>query len=67
MLVLSRKVNETVKVSDDIEITVTKIDRYRVRLGITAPPGTGIWRSELLDKVNEIPGCHYNGDEPYEH
>ena len=64
MLVLSRKVNETVRIGDNIEITVTEIDRNRVRLGITAPPEVPILRSELLGKTKEIPGCHFNGDEP---
>ena len=34
MLVLSRKVNETVRIGDNIEIAVTEIDRNRVRLPV---------------------------------
>jgi len=64
MLVLSRKVNETVRVGDNIEIAVTDIDRNRVRLGITAPPEVTILRTELLNRTDTIPGCHFNGDEP---
>ena len=37
MLVLSRKVGEAIKLSDDIEITVLAVDNLRVRLGIRAP------------------------------
>jgi carbon storage regulator len=37
MLVLSRKVGESIKLADDIEITVLAVDNQRVRLGIRAP------------------------------
>ncbi len=36
--------NETVKVSPDIEVVVIQIRDEKVRLGITAPPGTEIER-----------------------
>lgn len=36
--------NETIKVSPDIEIVVVHIRDEKVRLGITAPPGTEIER-----------------------
>lgn len=47
MLVLSRKLNETVKIGDDIEVTVVQISRGRVRLAIQAPREVPILRSEL--------------------
>ena len=37
MLVLERKEGETIKIGDDIEITVIKIDGKRVKVGIKAP------------------------------
>ena len=48
MLVLTRKVNETIAIGNDIEITVTHIGGMSVRLGITAPDNINIARSELL-------------------
>lgn len=47
MLVLSRKVNETIVISDDIEITVTEIRNGKVRLGIKAPRNVRVLRAEL--------------------
>jgi carbon storage regulator len=52
MLVLERKLNESIRIGDDIIITVVgKIKNERkVRLGITAPPETSIYREEDYDK-----------------
>jgi carbon storage regulator len=48
MLVLSRKRFEGLQIGDNIKITVVKIDRNGVRLGIEAPEGVTILREELL-------------------
>lgn len=48
MLVLSRKRFEGLQIGDNIKITVVKIDRNGVRLGIEAPDGVTILREELL-------------------
>ncbi len=53
MLVLSRKVSQQIRIGSDISITVVKIDRNQVRLGITAPNGLTILRDELIDPSNE--------------
>jgi carbon storage regulator len=45
MLVLSRKVGESIKLADDIEITVLAVDNQRVRLGIRAPRHIDVRRS----------------------
>jgi carbon storage regulator len=45
MLVLSRKVGESIKLADDIEITVLAVDNNRVRLGIRAPRHIDVRRS----------------------
>jgi carbon storage regulator len=47
MLVLSRKVNETILMGDDIRITVVRISPYAVRIGITAPEDIKIIREEI--------------------
>jgi carbon storage regulator len=45
MLVLSRKIGESIKLADDIEITVLAVDNQRVRLGIRAPRNIDVRRS----------------------
>jgi carbon storage regulator len=47
MLVLTRKVGETIVIGDEIEIMVIAATAQRVRLGIKAPPEVSIRRSEL--------------------
>ena len=53
MLVLSRKVGESIKLADDIEITVLALDNTRVRLGIRAPRHIDVRRSVPEMKVGE--------------
>jgi carbon storage regulator len=52
MLVLSRKVGESIKLADDIEITVLAVDNSRVRLGIRAPRSIDVRRS--VPEVNVV-------------
>jgi len=47
MLVLSRKLGEKVVIGDEIEVTVVKIDRNQIRLGIEAPEHVTVYREEI--------------------
>jgi carbon storage regulator len=47
MLVLSRKLGERVIIADAVVVTVTQIERGRVRLGIEAPATVRVVREEL--------------------
>lgn len=51
MLVLSRRINESIQIGTDIEIMVIDVRGDIVRLGITAPQSTQIWRKELWDVI----------------
>jgi carbon storage regulator len=48
MLVLSRKINETIVIGGNIRVTMTAIRNRQVRLAIDAPPDVPIVRQELL-------------------
>ncbi len=50
MLVLSRKVGESIVIAGNITITVTGLEKGRVRLGIVAPKDTAILRDDAKEK-----------------
>ena len=52
MLVLSRKLNEKIVIDGGIVVTVVKIDRNQVRLGIEAPGDVRIYREEIAAAVS---------------
>jgi carbon storage regulator len=51
MLVLSRKVNESIMIGDGVQITVVEISNGRVQLGIVAPVEVPIHRREVYDSI----------------
>jgi len=51
MLVLTRKLNETIKIGDNIEITVVGISGDNVRIGIEAPREVKILRCEVYEEI----------------
>ncbi len=53
MLVLSRHRDQTIIISDDIEITVVDIRGDKVRLGISAPPHIPVHRKEVYDMMKD--------------
>ncbi|MDE6728236.1 MAG: carbon storage regulator CsrA [Oscillospiraceae bacterium] len=55
MLVITRKHDESITISDNIEITVLEISKDKVKIGINAPKEVKIYRSELktLRQTNE--------------
>jgi carbon storage regulator len=53
MLVLSRKPNETIRIADDIVVTVVAIDGGTVKLGVKAPDHVSVHRGEIYDRIQE--------------
>ncbi|MBE6900968.1 MAG: carbon storage regulator CsrA [Ruminococcaceae bacterium] len=49
MLVVTRKQDESLIISDDIEITILEVAKDKVKIGIKAPKEVKIIRSELKD------------------
>lgn len=48
MLVLTRKLNEKIVINGNIVVTVVRIDKNQVRIGIEAPNSIPVYREELL-------------------
>ena len=54
MLVLSRKPLDSILIGDDIKITIVRIDRNQVRIGIEAPKHIPVLREELRMDVADL-------------
>jgi carbon storage regulator len=51
MLVLSRKVNQSIMVGDNVRVVVVAVDRDQVKLGIEAPREIAVHRSEIYEEI----------------
>jgi carbon storage regulator len=47
MLVLSRKLGQRFQVGQDVRVTIVKVDRNSVRIGIEAPDDVIVYREEI--------------------
>lgn len=53
MLALSRKINESIMIGNDIEITILEVKGDQVKVGINAPKSIPIYRKELYIQIQE--------------
>lgn len=51
MLVLARKLGESLTIGDKIKVTIVRLSNETVRIGIDAPKDMNIVRSELYDRM----------------
>lgn len=56
MLVLSRRLGETLIIGDDVKITVLGISGNQVRLGIAAPKNVSVHREEVYRRIQDEMG-----------
>ncbi|MBI1331586.1 MAG: carbon storage regulator CsrA [Armatimonadetes bacterium] len=53
MLVLTRKVNQTIIIGDNVEVVVLEVRGEQVRLGIRAPRDVSVHRKEIYEQIAE--------------
>ncbi|MBI3394372.1 MAG: carbon storage regulator CsrA [Spirochaetia bacterium] len=53
MLVLARRVNESIMIGDDIEIVVVDIKGDQIKLGIRAPKNVVVHRTEIYKEIRD--------------
>ncbi len=53
MLALARKVNQSIVIGNDVEITLLEIKGDQVKIGISAPKSVPIYRKEIYEQIQE--------------
>ena len=56
MLVLTRKIEETIHIGDDIEVTILSIKSNHVRIGVNAPENILVHRGEIYRRIQKAGG-----------
>jgi carbon storage regulator len=51
MLVLTRRVGESILIGDDVVVTVLELNRDQVRIGIRAPRSVSVHREEVYQEI----------------
>jgi carbon storage regulator len=51
MLVLSRKINQSIVIGDNVRVVIVAIDRDQVKLGVEAPREVSVHRSEIYEEI----------------
>jgi carbon storage regulator len=53
MLILTRRMGESIRIGDDITVLITGVDQNKVKIGITSPRHIPIYREELYLKIQQ--------------
>lgn len=53
MLILTRKVGQTINIGDDITITILGVKGAQVRIGVNAPKDTEVHREEVYLRIQD--------------
>ena len=58
MLILTRKVGESINIGDDITITILGVSGQQVRIGINAPKDVAVHREEIYQRIQHERAMH---------
>ena len=53
MLILTRRVGESLRIGEDVSVTVLGIKGSQVRIGVNAPKIVSVHRKEVYDRIND--------------
>jgi carbon storage regulator len=61
MLILTRRVGETLMIGDEVSVTVLGVKGNQVRIGVNAPKTVSVHREEIYERIQR----EKSGDEPH--
>jgi len=64
MLILTRRISESVIIGDDVKITVLGVKGNQVRLGIDAPKHVSVHREEIYARIQQEKGPEAGEEQP---
>jgi carbon storage regulator len=53
MLILTRKLNEKIKIGDDITVTIVEIRGDQIKIGVDAPKDVKVFRQEVFQAIRQ--------------
>ncbi|MDD0974943.1 carbon storage regulator CsrA [Pseudomonas fontis] len=53
MLILTRRPGETIRINDDISVTVLSVSGRQIRLGVAAPEQVVVHRAEIYQRIQD--------------
>lgn len=56
MLILTRRIGETLMIGDDVEVTILAQNGNQIRLGVNAPKSVAVHREEIYERIQREKG-----------